>query len=67
MTITAQRPEPLLTRTDVAQWLGVPAQTLAVWANRGSGPEYHRVCRHVRYRRSTVEAWLQQHSKTPAT
>lgn len=59
-------PEPMLGRPALSEWLGVPEQTLAVWASQGKGPRYYRVGRHVRYRRSDVEAWLEQQSNTPA-
>jgi hypothetical protein len=30
------------------------------WRHRGEGPRGYRVGRHVRYRRSSVEAWLEE-------
>jgi excisionase family DNA binding protein len=42
----------------VAAYLGnVPEGTLAQWRHRGIGPTYAKIGRHVRYRRSDVEAW----------
>lgn len=49
---------PLATRQEVADYLGVPAQTLDAWAYRGKGPRYIRVGKHSRYRWSDVESWL---------
>lgn len=54
---------PLATRKDVANYLGVPVNTLVQWAHRGSGPKYVRVGRYARYDWRDVERWLseQQH------
>ena len=35
--------EPLLSREDAGQYLGVPPKTLAVSAYRGRGPAYFKV------------------------
>lgn len=51
--------QPLATRKEVAEYLGVPPTTLDQWASRGSGPRYHRVGRHARYRWSDVDKWLE--------
>jgi excisionase family DNA binding protein len=48
----------LMTITDLSEMLGVPVDTLYGWRNRGEGPAGYRIGRHVRYRRATVEAWL---------
>ena len=50
--------ERLMTITDLATLLGVPVDTLYGWRHRGIGPAGYRIGRHVRYRRTTVEAWL---------
>lgn len=50
--------ERLLTIGDLAAMLGVPVDTLYGWRHRGEGPQGYRIGRHVRYRRSVVEAWL---------
>jgi excisionase family DNA binding protein len=42
-------------------FLGVPVGTLANWRYQGKGPRFVKVGRHVRYRRSDVEAWLELH------
>ena len=33
--------------------------TLYRWRHKGDGPVGHRIGRHVKYRRATVEAWLE--------
>lgn len=51
--------DPLLTPEDVSQMLGgVPAATLKRWRTQRTGPVALHIGRHVRYRRSAVEAWL---------
>ena len=49
----------LLTLPEVAELLGIPVATLYLWRHRGEGPSGYRIGRHVRYRRSSVEAWLE--------
>ena len=51
--------ERLMTIDDLSEMLGIPIETLYGWRHRGEGPRGYRVGRHVRYRRSTVEAWLE--------
>jgi excisionase family DNA binding protein len=48
----------LMTITDLSEMLSVPVDTLYGWRHRGEGPAGYRIGRHVRYRRTTVEAWL---------
>lgn len=56
------RPDPLLTIDDVAAWLGKPKNTLYAWHSRGKGPRAIRVGNTLRYRRSEVERWLDDHT-----
>jgi len=49
----------LMTLPELSELLGVPVATLYRWRYRGEGPPGYRVGRHVRYRRATVEAWLE--------
>jgi excisionase family DNA binding protein len=53
----------LATRTEVAEYLGVPTATVNMWAHRGKGPKYVRIGRHARYRWADVEAWLDQQTQ----
>lgn len=53
------RRQPLATRQEVAEYLGVPARTLAQWAHWRTGPAYIRVGRYARYRWTDVERWLE--------
>jgi excisionase family DNA binding protein len=59
------RPDPLLTPDEVAHWLGKPKATLYAWRSRGIGPRGIRVGNALRYRRSDVERWLDDHTDPP--
>jgi excisionase family DNA binding protein len=52
------RDERLLSVAEVASYLGVPVKTLYQWRHKGVGPRAMRVGRHLRYRRSEVDRWL---------
>ncbi len=50
---------PLATPEDVARFLNnIPVKTLAQWRSKGTGPQYRKVGRHVRYDWADVHAWL---------
>lgn len=51
--------EKLLTPQDLAAYLDVSLSTLYDWRWRGEGPNGFRVGKHIRYRRSDVEQWIQ--------
>ena len=51
--------ERLMTLKELSELLGVPMSTLYAWRYRGEGPTGYRIGRHVRYRRSVVEAWIE--------
>lgn len=51
----------LLWPEQVAEMLGLPTGTLANWRYQGRGPAFVKVGRHVRYRRSDVLGWIEQH------
>ncbi|MEU8676797.1 helix-turn-helix domain-containing protein [Streptomyces sp. NPDC048560] len=42
----------------LAEYLGVPLKTVYRWNHTGTGPKPCPVGRHVRYRPTDVEAWL---------
>jgi len=52
--------ERLLTVTEVSDYLGVPVATLYRWRTHRDGPRGIRVGRYVRYRRTDLDAWLEQ-------
>lgn len=49
----------LLTIKELAEYLGVPVATLYQWRYRREGPRGFRVGRHIRYRWSDVEDWIE--------
>jgi excisionase family DNA binding protein len=51
--------ERLLTVEDLAEYLGVPVATLYAWRYRRQGPPGFRVGRHVRFRRSDIDDWIE--------
>jgi excisionase family DNA binding protein len=52
--------ERLMTIADRLRMLAVPIDTLYGWRHRGEGPRGYRIGRHVRYRRSSVDSWLEE-------
>lgn len=55
--------ESLLTVAEVAEYLAVPVRTIYAWRSRGEGPVGIRVGRHVRYRRASIEDFLERHTE----
>lgn len=54
------RLDPLWTPRQVAEYFGVPVQTLYDWRCKGQGPRAFKVGKHLRYRESDVVAWLDE-------
>lgn len=54
--------DQLLSPRQVADLLGVPVATIYQWRHRSEGPPGFKLGGHVRYRRSSVEAWLDAHA-----
>ncbi|NMM16649.1 MAG: helix-turn-helix domain-containing protein [Cellulomonas sp.] len=50
--------DPLLTLDDLAAYLGVPKGTLYRWRVDHKGPRGIRFGKHLRFRRSEVDPWL---------
>ena len=48
----------LASADELAEHVGVPKATLSQWRHRRVGPKWIRIGRHVRYRWSDIEAWL---------
>lgn len=44
---------------ELAEFLGVPVQTIYQWRTKGYGPPGRRIGKHVRYREADVEKWLE--------
>jgi excisionase family DNA binding protein len=49
---------PLAGPPEVADYLGVPVKTLYQWRYAGKGPRVIRCGKHLRYRWSDVDSWL---------
>ena len=49
---------------ELATYLEVPVKTLYAWRYRREGPPAFRVGRHLRYRWSDVQKWIQQRIDT---
>jgi excisionase family DNA binding protein len=61
-TVDVLRKKGLLSPTQLAEYIGVPVDTVYIWNQRGSGPKFARVGKHVRYRLTDVESWLESRS-----
>lgn len=66
ITYSPRVAQQLLTTVEVAEYLQVPVTTIYAWRTRGEGPRAAAVGRHLRWKRSDVDAWLEQQS-TPAS
>lgn len=51
--------ERLWTLDDLAAFLQVPKDTIRTWSKHGDGPKGYKVGRHVRFKASDVERWLE--------
>ena len=54
--------EPLLSLNEVSAYIGVPKNTLYRWRVDGKGPRAIKYGKHLRYRRSELEGWLEAHT-----
>lgn len=59
-TVHAANPDRLMTIGEVAEYLQVPKAALYRWRTEGTGPRGAKVGKHVRYRRSIVDAWIDE-------
>jgi excisionase family DNA binding protein len=57
--------DPLVSRQEVADFLGIPAATLTQWAHNRKGPKYVRIGRHARYAWADVRQWLAEQEQGP--
>lgn len=55
--------EKLLSVEQVADYLGVPVNTLYQWRHKGTGPIAFRVGRFLRYDPAQVRDWLFEHAE----
>lgn len=54
----------LMTAAEVADELRIPLATFYAWRHRGTGPPAYRVGRHLRFRRSDIDQWLDERFDT---
>lgn len=52
--------EHLLSVAELADYLGVPIATVYRWRYQRQGPLGYRIGRHVRFRSSDVQRWLER-------
>ncbi len=52
------RPDRLWTVDDLAEFLGVPVNTIYKWRSTGDGPPAYRVGKHLRFAEHDVHQWL---------
>jgi excisionase family DNA binding protein len=62
MDETTRTDDGLETPVETAAYLKVPVATLYNWKYTGRGPRYIKVGKHLRYRRSDVDRWLDAQS-----
>ena len=51
----------------VAAYIGKPERTVTQWRYLGTGPAYIKVGASVRYRRTVVDAWLEENTVHPVS
>ena len=44
-----------LTPIELAERWSIPKRTLETWRQQGTGPQYHKLGKHVRYRLDEIE------------
>jgi len=57
----------ILTEREAAQWVRMRLPSFRSVRYRGLGPREYRLGRHVRFRHSDLEAWLEQWTSEPAS
>lgn len=56
-----------LSPAQLAERYDVPLETVYGWNKTGSGPDYIRVGRHVRYRPQDITAWEERNAVASGT
>lgn len=57
----------MITKDELAGFLGQSVGTLDQWASRGGGPEYHIIGNHRMYWPADVKAWLATRKRRTAS
>lgn len=58
--------ETLMSTRSLAEYLDVSVETIHYWNSQGGGPKSYKVGRHLRFRRSDVDQWLEERANTAA-
>jgi excisionase family DNA binding protein len=56
--VSSKKTERLWGIAEVAEYLGIPVNTLYQWRHQGVGPRSRRVGRHLRYDPDEVRRWF---------
>ena len=51
--------DKMISPTELADMLNVSVRTVYTWKSNGTGPRAIKVGKHIRYRTSDVEQWLE--------
>ncbi len=57
-TLTACGLEPFIDIHELADYLGIPVQTIYDWRVRGLGPVAYRFGKHLKFAASDVRTWI---------
>ncbi len=60
MSTTKLGLEPLIGVEELAEYLGVPVQTIYDWRLSGRAPRAYKFGKHLRFAASDVAAWLEE-------
>lgn len=52
-------PEPYVSPKVAAQHMGIPVATIYKWRSESGGPPCYKVGKHLRFRLSEVDAWVE--------
>lgn len=58
--------DPLVTITELAEYLGVPVKTIYEWRQTGRGPVGIRIGRHLKFRLTDVQTWVEGQRDVPS-
>ncbi|MDB5408846.1 MAG: DNA-binding protein [Rhodospirillales bacterium] len=58
---------PLLSTKEAAKRLNLHPNTLVKWRSAGTGPEFIKIGRAVRYRGEAIESWLRRTTRQHTT
>ncbi len=53
----------MLTPDEAGKYLNYPAETLRRWRMLGTGPKFIKAGRHIRYRKTSLDRWVEQRER----